>query len=50
MRLNDDFPSRCTVNQDLTRYLDAEGHYSSRELVDAVLWCVGAVVAKAAVV
>lgn len=36
----------CTFNKDLTKYLEEEGDYSSRELVDAVLWCVGAVVVK----
>jgi hypothetical protein len=37
----------CTTSKDLTRYLEEVGDYSSRELVDAVLWCVGAVVVKA---
>jgi hypothetical protein len=37
----------CTINKDLTKYLEEEGDYSSNELVDAVLWCVGAVVVKA---
>jgi len=37
----------CTFNRDITKYLEEEGDYSSRELVDAVLWCVGAVVMKA---
>jgi len=37
----------CTTNKDLTKYLEEEGDHSSRELVDAVLWCVGAVVVKA---
>jgi hypothetical protein len=37
----------CTFNKDLTKYLEEEGDYSSRELIDAVLWCVGAVVVKA---
>ncbi len=36
----------CTFDKDLTKYLEEEGDYSSRELVDAVLWCVGAVVVK----
>lgn len=36
----------CTFNKDLTRYLEEEGDYSSRELVDAVLWCVGVIVVK----
>ncbi|HEX8114314.1 MAG TPA: hypothetical protein VF516_41575 [Kofleriaceae bacterium] len=36
----------CTFNKDLTKYLEEEGDYSSRELVDAVLWCVGAIVVK----
>jgi hypothetical protein len=33
----------CTMDKDLTKYLEEEGDYSSMELVDAVLWCVGAV-------
>jgi hypothetical protein len=37
----------CTTSKDLTKYLEEEGDYSSDELVDAVLWCVGAVVVKA---
>jgi hypothetical protein len=37
----------CTTSKDLTKYLEEEGDYSSNELVDAVLWCVGAVVMKA---
>ena len=37
----------CTTNKDLTKYLEEVGDHSSRELVDAVLWCVGAVVMKA---
>jgi hypothetical protein len=36
----------CTVSKDLTRYLEEVGDYSSDELVDAVLWCVGAIVVK----
>jgi hypothetical protein len=36
----------CTFNKDLTKYLEEEGDYSSRELVDGVLWCVGAVAVK----
>lgn len=36
----------CTTSKDLTRYLEEVGDHSSRELVDAVLWCVGAVVVK----
>ena len=32
----------CTISKDLTRYLEEVGDYSSVELVDAVLWCVGA--------
>jgi len=39
----------CTTNKDLTKYLEEEGDHSSRELVDAVLWGVGAVVVKARV-
>jgi len=37
----------CTMSKDVTKYLEEEGDYSSRELIDAVLWCVGAVVVKA---
>lgn len=37
----------CTISKDLTKYLEEEGDYSSAELVDAVLWCVGAVTVKA---
>lgn len=37
----------CTTSKDLTKYLEEVGEYSSRELVDAVLWCIGAVVVKA---
>jgi hypothetical protein len=37
----------CTTSKDLTNYLEQEGDYSSDELVDAVLWCVGAIVVKA---
>jgi len=33
----------CTMDKDLTKYLEEEGDYSSMELVDAVLWCVGVV-------
>lgn len=36
----------CTMSQDLTKYLEEVGDYSSDELVDAVLWCVGAVIVK----
>jgi hypothetical protein len=36
----------CTFSKDLTKYLEEEGDFSSRELVDAVLWCVGAIVVK----
>ena len=36
----------CTMSKDLTKYLEEEGDYSKRELIDAVLWCVGAVVVK----
>lgn len=36
----------CTFSKDLTKYLEEEGDYSGRDLVDAVLWCVGAVVVK----
>jgi len=36
----------CTTSKDLTKYLEEAGDHSSRELVDAVLWCVGAVVMK----
>jgi hypothetical protein len=37
----------CTMSKDLTKYLEEEGDYSSDELVDAMLWCIGAVVVKA---
>jgi len=37
----------CTMSKDITKYLEEDGDYSSRELIDAVLWCVGAVVMKA---
>jgi hypothetical protein len=40
----------CTFSKDLTKYLEEEGDYSSRELVDAVLWCVGAIVVKSRIV
>jgi hypothetical protein len=36
----------CTTSKDLTKYLEEVGDHSSRELVDAVLWCVGAVAVK----
>jgi hypothetical protein len=36
-----------TTSRDLTRYFEEVGDHSSRELVDALLWCVGAVVMKA---
>ena len=36
----------CTTSKDITKYLEEVGDHSSRELVDAVLWCVGAVVVK----
>lgn len=36
----------CTYSKDLTKYLEEEGDHSSRELIDAVLWCVGAVTVK----
>jgi hypothetical protein len=37
----------CTTSKDLTKYLEEVGDRSSRELVDAVLWCMSAVVMKA---
>lgn len=37
----------CTFSKDLTKYLEEEGDYSSAELIDAVLWCIGAVAVKA---
>jgi hypothetical protein len=40
----------CTMSKDITKYLEEDGDYSSSELIDAVLWCVGAVVVKARVV
>lgn len=39
----------CTTSKDLTKYFEEVGDHSSRELVDAVLWCVGAVMMKARV-
>jgi hypothetical protein len=36
----------CTTSKDITKYLEEVGDHSSRELVDAVLWCVGAVAVK----
>jgi hypothetical protein len=38
------------MSKDLTKYLEEAGDHSSRELVDAVLRCVGAVVVKARIV
>lgn len=40
----------CTMSKDITKYLEEEGDYSSDELVDAVIWCVGAVVVMARIV
>lgn len=40
----------CTMSKDLTKYLEEEGDYSSNGLVDAVLWCVGAVAVKARII
>lgn len=40
----------CTTSKDVTRYLEEVGEFSSRALVDAVLWCVGAVAVKARIV
>lgn len=37
----------CTTSKDLTKHFEEEGDYSSDELVDALLWCVGAVTVKA---
>lgn len=34
----------CTTSKDITKYLEEVGDHSSRELVDAILWCVGAIV------
>ena len=39
-----------TTSKDITRYLEEEGDYPSRQLVDAVLWCVGAIVMKSKLV
>jgi len=41
---------RRATNKDLTKYLEEEGDDSSRELGDAISWCVGAVVAMARIV
>lgn len=40
----------CTTSNDLTKYLEEVGEHSSRELVDAVIWCVGAVVMRARII
>jgi len=40
----------CTMSKDLTTYLEEEGDHSSLELVDALRWCVGAVVVKSRIV
>lgn len=45
-----DIANYCTTSKDLTKYLEEVGEYSSRELIDAVLWCVGAVTVKSRVV
>lgn len=36
----------CTTSKDITKYLEEVGDHSSRELVDAALWCVGAIAVK----
>ena len=41
-----DIANYCTTSKDLTKYLEEVGDHSSRELIDAVLWCVGAVTVK----
>jgi hypothetical protein len=33
----------CTMDRNITKYLEEEGDYSSEALTDAVLWCVGAI-------
>ena len=40
----------CTTSKDITKYLEEEGDFTSRQLVDAVLWCVGAITVKARVI
>ena len=45
-----DIADFCTTRSDVTRYLEEEGSCSGRELVDAVLWCVGAIVVKSVIV
>jgi|SRR5215216_1754277 len=40
----------CTTSKDLTKYLEEDGEHSSRKLIDAVLWCVGAVAVKTRIV
>lgn len=40
----------CTMNKDITKYLEEEGDYSGRELIDAILWCVGAIVMRARII
>jgi hypothetical protein len=45
-----DIANHCTMSKDLTKYLEEEGDYSSAELVDAVLWCVGVVAVHSTIV
>lgn len=45
-----DIADFCTTRSDVSTYLEEEGRYSSQELVDAVLWCVGAIVVKSVIV
>jgi len=45
-----DIANYCTTSKDLTKYLEEVGDHSSRELIDAVLWCVGAVTVKSRIV
>jgi hypothetical protein len=45
-----DIANYCTTSKDLTKYLEEVGDHSSRELIDAVLWCVGAVTVKSRII
>lgn len=40
----------CTFNRDITKYLEEEGDFAGGDIIDAVLWCVGAIAVKSTVV
>lgn len=40
----------CTMNKDISKYIEEEGDYPSETLTDAILWCVGAVTVKSTVI